>query len=174
MSVPGAKILLAVSGPKVWVKVVGKASFSVSVDLKTALQSLVQRGHTEFIFDLSECPLMDSTFMGVMAGFGMERAAGAFPCLVKLVNPAPRVADLLESLGVAHLFTLVRGEAVPPAPGPLLEASSAAASKTEVSKTCLEAHEILMSLNPANVAKFKDVAQFLAEDIRRMESEKNP
>ena len=30
----------------------------------------------------------------------------------------------------------------------------------------------LMEINPANVARFKDVAQFLAEDLRRIKEEK--
>ena len=44
-------------------------------------------------------------------------------------------------------------------------------SRAEISRTCLEAHQTLMGLNPANVAKFKDVAQFLAEDVKRLEAE---
>lgn len=173
MSSATAKILLAVTDQAVWVKVAGKGSFAVSVDLKTAIQSLAKQGHREFVFDLSECSLMDSTFLGVLAGFGMERVAAQGGCPVKLVNPTARVADLLDSLGVSHLFKIYQDAAVE-APKSLQEAAPVSASKTEVSKTCLEAHETLMALNPANAAKFKDVAQFLAEDIRRMESEQHP
>jgi hypothetical protein len=39
----------------------------------------------------------------------------------------------------------------------------------EVARTCLEAHRTLMELNPGNAQKFKDVAQFLAEDVKRLE-----
>jgi hypothetical protein len=39
----------------------------------------------------------------------------------------------------------------------------------ELARTCLEAHRTLMGIKPENVAKFKDVAQFLAEDVKRLE-----
>jgi hypothetical protein len=44
-------------------------------------------------------------------------------------------------------------------------------TKAEVTRTCLEAHQILADLNPANAAKFKDVAQFLAEGLKKPKSE---
>ena len=43
-----------------------------------------------------------------------------------------------------------------------------AASKEETTRACLEAHQTLMALNPGNVAKFKDLTQFLAEDLKNM------
>jgi hypothetical protein len=43
------------------------------------------------------------------------------------------------------------------------------ASAVELARTCLKAHQTLMELNPANAQKFKDVAQFLAEDLKRLE-----
>ena len=42
-----------------------------------------------------------------------------------------------------------------------------------MTRNCLEAHETLMEINPANVNKFKDVTRFLAEDLKRQESPGN-
>jgi hypothetical protein len=39
-----------------------------------------------------------------------------------------------------------------------------------MTEACLEAHRTLMNVNPGNVAKFKDVTQFLAEDLKRMKT----
>jgi len=36
-----------------------------------------------------------------------------------------------------------------------------------LTEASLEAHKLLMEVNPDNVPKFKDVAQFLAEDMER-------
>ena len=44
--------------------------------------------------------------------------------------------------------------------------------REEVQRTCLEAHETLMEINPNNVPRFKDVARFLAEDLKKMEEAK--
>ena len=43
------------------------------------------------------------------------------------------------------------------------------ASPVELARTCLKAHLTLMGLSPENEQKFKDVAQFLAEDLKRLE-----
>ena len=47
------------------------------------------------------------------------------------------------------------------------------ASHGETTRVCLDAHRLLMSLKPENEKKFKDVAQFLAEDLKRFEKEGN-
>ena len=47
--------------------------------------------------------------------------------------------------------------------------SSGATDRKEMSRHCLEAHRILMEIKPENVGKFKDVAQFLAEDLKKSE-----
>ena len=39
-------------------------------------------------------------------------------------------------------------------------------SHEQITRTSLEAHQTLMAMNPDNVARFKDVTQFLAEDLR--------
>jgi hypothetical protein len=46
----------------------------------------------------------------------------------------------------------------------------ASPTREEVQRTCLEAHQLLMEINPANVAKFKDVAAFLAEDLKKLKA----
>ena len=39
-----------------------------------------------------------------------------------------------------------------------------------MSRTCLDAHQTLMEINPANIPKFKDVAQFLADDLKNLKN----
>jgi hypothetical protein len=43
-------------------------------------------------------------------------------------------------------------------------------TRADVTRNCLEAHKTLMEIKPENVNKFKDVAQFLAEDLKRLET----
>ena len=161
----------------VCVKVAGRANFSGSVDLKTLVTTMWGKGYHHFVLDLTECLLMDSTFLGVLAGLGLKLNNGNGPSqpangngshAIELLNPSPRIADLLENLGITHLFDITRG--------PLttecltrLDHAPTAANRREVQQTCLDAHKTLMDVNPANVPKFKDVAQFLAEDIKKMD-----
>jgi hypothetical protein len=76
------------------------------------------------------------------------------------------VTDLLDNLGLLPLFKLVSGEGSPAA---YQESSVTPTNPVELAQTSLDAHKTLMSFNPANVPKFKDVAQFLAEDLAKLE-----
>ena len=54
------------------IKISGRANFTSSIDFRTLITELRQKGYTFFVLDLSECALMDSTFLGVLAGFGLK------------------------------------------------------------------------------------------------------
>jgi anti-sigma B factor antagonist len=156
------------------IRIIGRANFTSSVDFKSLIDDLRQKGCTCFVLDLSECVLMDSTFLGVLAGLGLKLSgANAEPQRrgVELFNPNPRITELLETLGVLDLFKTTQGTFTPPAAAESVEHASAEPSKDEVTRTCLEAHETLMALSPANAARFKDVAQFLAEGVKKAKAE---
>src|SRR5262249_32918320 len=67
-----SSILVGVSGPSVWIKVEGKGSFLNSGSLKEFAREMVDRGYREFVVDLEKCSMMDSTFMGTMAGVALR------------------------------------------------------------------------------------------------------
>ena len=174
---PSPSLAVAVLEKTAFIKIPGRANFTSSIEFKTIVGELRQRGFERFILDLRECVTMDSTFLGVLAGLALRNADGQ-ECTsdgeklqLSLLNPNERIADLLENLGVVHLFA-VMNEEVPctvlfePAKG-----DQRPPTREEISRTCLEAHELLMSINPENVPKFKDVARFLAEDLRQMKKE---
>ena len=164
-----AKIMVAVFDRTVCVQVNGRADFTSTVDLKKLITELWERGYSHFIFDLCACRMMDSTFMGVLAGVSLQlsNGSGAAPPL-ELLNANPRVVETLENLGVAHLFKIGGST------GPISDkfeplAKGDPTTQVELARTCLKAHLTLMELNPDNEKKFKDVAQFLAEDVKRLE-----
>jgi anti-sigma B factor antagonist len=172
MKAPAATLLVCVGKDFACVKVSGRANFNLSIDFKTVLSELHRKGFNHFYIDLSECALMDSTFLGVLTGFGMSMTqpngnGGGHP--VELLGVTPRVNELLENLGVLQLFIVClgglpdSGEVASSAPAPLNP------SRVEVTRTCLEAHKKLMEANPDNVARFKEVTKFLAEDLKKLE-----
>jgi anti-anti-sigma regulatory factor len=178
-----ASLLVAIVDHAAIVKVNGRANFTTSVSFKRLFTELRDRGVHQFILDLGECITMDSTFLGVLAGSALKlnEPNEANRCYsqppsppanpLRLVNPNQRVTDLLENLGISELFRTVRRtyEALPA--NELAPAQEVHATREELSRTCLEAHQLLMQLNPENVSKFKDVAQFLAEDLKNLGSE---
>jgi len=170
-----AQLLVAAVDQLVVVKITGRANFTLGVDFKRLIGELRARGHDRFALELSQCLMMDSTFLGILAGFGLKleeqtRAAGPQICLIA---PNARILDMLDNLGVKQLFRVVDNSAPPEGAFEAVESTAGAAPKAEVSRTCLEAHELLMAINPANVSKFKDVTAFLAEDLKRAENRGN-
>jgi len=156
------------------IRIIGRANFASSVDFKTLVDELHLKGCNRFVLDLCECVLMDSTFLGVLAGLGLKLGGhngGLDHHGVELFNPSPRITELLETLGVLHLFKLTQGAYAVPAGAQSLERTPAAPSKAELTRTCLEAHQTLIALSPANADKFKDVAQFLAEGAKKSRTE---
>lgn len=153
------------------IKIAGRANFASSPDFKALLDGLSQKQFRHFIIDLTECLLMDSTFLGVLAGFGMKlNPKGATAERgIELNNASERVADLLENLGTVHLFRLTQGNLKLPDDVKTCTPETINPSHEQIARTSLEAHETLMAMNPENVARFKDVTQFLSEDLRNIE-----
>jgi anti-sigma B factor antagonist len=153
------------------VKIAGRANFMSSPDFKTLLNELHRKGYSHFIIDLSECVLMDSTFLGVLAAFGLKTNPGGTPdgCNIELLQPSARIHALLENLGVLPLFKVTTS--APQLPGDTKASAPEPLSPTQeqITRTCLEAHQTLMALNPENAARFKDVTKFLAEDLKKLE-----
>jgi anti-sigma B factor antagonist len=171
MSTPSAHLSVLVGKNFACVKIAGRANFSSSPDFKTLLMELTRKGYTHFIIDLSECALMDSTFLGTLAQFGLKLSAAGpgGPPGIELLNSNTRVTELLENLGALHLFKTLTGALNLPEDVKTCTPESIHPTHEQITRTCLEAHQTLMAVNPENVARFKDVTQFLAEDLDNLE-----
>jgi len=156
------------------IKVTGRANFNLAVDFKRLLSLLLQqKPGGDLRIELSECALMDSTFLGVLAGFGLRRSqpvgqTAARP--LQLLNPNERVTELLENLGVLHLFDVVHEPTNPTPPTEEAPPTGSQPSREEITRTCLEAHQQLAEINPENEPRFRDVTKFLAEDLKRIQN----
>src|SRR5215831_8778490 len=141
MNLPAAKLLVCVGEKFACIKIAGRANFSSSIDFRTLVNELLQKGYKYFVLDLSECMLMDSTFLGVLAGFGLKMNTtqnDASSPGIELLNPNPRITDLLESLGVLHLFKLVQGPVALPETAEAVCHDPVNPTREEVTRACLE------------------------------------
>jgi anti-anti-sigma factor len=169
MTALSAKMSVLVCKDFVCVKISGRANFTFGPEFKTLLTELGQKGHNRFIVDLSECMIMDSTFLGVLAGFGLKMNQNeSAQMAIELLNPNARVVDLLENLGALHLFKVTTGALQLPTDVQAQTPESVNPSHEQITRTCLEAHQALMTVSSENVARFKDVTQFLAEDLKNL------
>lgn len=131
---------------------------------------MVNRGYREFVFDLEKCAMMDSTFMGTMAGMALrlkELGQGR----LHVIHCGQRSRDLLSGLGLDQIFDIqAKGESAPEyetltntnGETP----SEAPPTKREQASTMLEAHEALCEARPENLTRFKDVLEYLKQDLR--------
>jgi anti-anti-sigma regulatory factor len=156
-------ILVGTANRTVWVRVEGKGSFLNSTGLKEFAKEMINRGFREFAIDLKNCTVMDSTFMGTLAGVALRlRELGQGT--LRVTNLNERNSDLLSNLGLDQLFVIEsrNSTSAQAAQTPL---AAAAPDKTTQAQTMLEAHEACVEANEANAAKFKDVLEYLKQDL---------
>jgi len=178
-----SKILVARSADLGFIKVVGRGSFQNSGCLKAFYLQLLKEGVSRFVVDLEACTYLDSTFLGILLGLGLKlKELG--PSLLHILNASPRNLELLKNLGLDRLITIdnasqplagARGGANGNGTVPgllagvredrLEEMPCPVPTKAEAAPTILEAHENLMQFDPRNIPKFKDVVEFLREDL---------
>jgi len=183
-----SKILVARGTDLGFIKVVGRGSFQNSGCLKAFYQQLLKEGVSRFVVDLGACTYLDSTFLGILLGLGLKlKEAGGG--LLHILNASPRNMELLKNLGLDRLINIEGSGVAPSGAGPgsrigsaggngssagrlngvkdenLKEVSCPTPTRAEAGPTILEAHEALMEFDPRNVPKFKDVVEFLREDL---------
>jgi anti-anti-sigma regulatory factor len=165
-----SSIQVGVNGPAVWVRLEGKGSFLNSGSLKEFAQEMVNRGYREFIVDLQNCAMMDSTFMGTLAGVALrlkELGNGH----LHVVHCGTRSRELLSGLGLDQIFSIHTGGVSAPSCSDLNgEDESKAISpeeKLEQAQTMLDAHEALCRAAPENLTRFKDVLDYLKQDLHQ-------
>jgi anti-anti-sigma regulatory factor len=157
-------ILVGTANRTVWVRVEGKGSFLNSTGLKEFAKEMINRGFREFAVDLKTCPVMDSTFMGTLAGIALRlRELGQGN--LRVTNLNERNNDLLGNLGLDQLFIIEPRAETPPLPAAQVPLVTAAPDKVTQAQTMLEAHEACVEANEANAAKFKDVLEYLKQDL---------
>jgi anti-sigma B factor antagonist len=165
-----SSIQVGVNGSVVWVRVAGRGSFLNSGSLKEFAREMVNRGYREFVFDLEECVMMDSTFMGTMAGMALrlkELGEGS----LHVIHCGERSRELLSGLGLDQIFDIQVDGAEAPRCEALAQTNGDPAEKSTNAKreqvgTMIEAHEALCQAAPKNLTRFKDVLEYLKQDLQ--------
>lgn len=91
------------------IKISGRANSNSSQSFKRLLTDEWKKGVRQFILDLSECTIMDSTFLGIMVHFveSAQSESKSESVSVALFEPIPCILDLIEDLGASSLFTVL-------------------------------------------------------------------
>lgn len=157
---------MAVDGDQAFFTISGRATFARAGDLQAAFDSLLNRGLTRFSVDLAGCETLDSTFIGVLAALTRKLRQGSSDRRLELANLNERLTQQIASLGILPMFSVTRSAA---SATNFNDVAATAMDKADLTRTSLEAHRTLMAENDDNVARFKDVAQYLAEELKRLD-----
>lgn len=169
-----SSIQVGTNGPAVWVRLEGKGSFLNSGSLKEFAQEMVNRGYREFIVDLQNCVMMDSTFMGTLAGVAL-RLKELGDGHLHVVHCGARSRDLLSGLGLDQIFDIHADGVASPKCSDLDEDGAPNLSpeqKRQQAQTMLDAHEALCEAAPENLTRFKDVLDYLKQDLHQKSATK--
>src|SRR5437660_11687352 len=105
---------------------------------------MVNRGYREFVVDLENCAMMDSTFMGTMAGVALRLKELGHGHL-HVVHCGNRSRELLTGLGLDQIFDIHSNGSDAPRCEVLPNETKAepAVQKHEQAEQMLAAHEAL-------------------------------
>lgn len=167
---PPTHILVGTIGRVFWMRVDGRGTFQNSLQAKKALQRMIAQGTKNLVVDLERCPMMDSTFLGMLTGTALtlrESGGGS----LSVLNANQRNLQLLTSLGLDHILELDRegklwADERKQACNALEQCGETSAEcKDSQTRHVLSAHQALAELSPANECRFHDVIEFLEKEL---------
>ncbi|MGV3660123.1 MAG: STAS domain-containing protein [Prosthecobacter sp.] len=168
---PPTHILVGIIGRVFWMRVDGRGTFQNSLQAKKALQRVVSQGVKNLVVDLERCPMMDSTFLGMLTGAALSLRETADGGSLSVLNANQRNIQLLTSLGLDHILELdsegkLWQEERKRACDALQQCrESNADCKEAQTQHVLAAHQTLAAVSDANECRFHDVIEFLEKEL---------
>ncbi len=157
------------------VKIVGRGSFQNSYPLKQFSDHVqATTKPRDFLIDLSQCPTMDSTFMGVLTCISKAQIAAGLE-KVTIVNANEHCEKLLTTLGISMIININKGssEAADRAEKKLAPAETSDVGRVDQIVHILDAHKELASLDEQNEIRFQDVIKYLEQSLKDEQSQEN-
>jgi anti-sigma B factor antagonist len=150
------------------IRIVGRASFQNSACIHDFFNERIKDGKFRFVIDFQNCASMDSTFLGVIAGAGLQLRKLKPPGSLVLSNVGPRNLELIRNLGLHRLVTVDTGDAgIASGSGGTALDCAVPRDELESARLVLEAHENLVTTDEANRGKFQDVLAFLRTRVNQ-------
>lgn len=150
------------------VRIIGKATFQNCSPLRDFFNQMAERDKRSFVIDFQKCKGMDSTFLGILAGVGIQMMKLSPPGTVVLSRLGPRNLELVHNLGLHRIMTVDSGDSVSDAnldDAESFPATEGQLSEIENARMVLQAHENLVEIDDSNKTKFQDVISFLKNQV---------
>ena len=101
-----AKILMGRNGNVATFKIIGVGTFQTAVGFKTTYTQLLADGVRDFILDLGECDLLDSTFLGTILGLALKVRQLEPPGHVHVIKQNDMIRSLFRGTGLDQIFEM--------------------------------------------------------------------
>ena len=155
-----AQLLGAQSDRVAALRIIGRATFKISAELRDFGLAAVRRNSDAVVLDFSKCASLDSTILGVIAMIGLE---GRGTTAMIAVNASPGVLKQLKGVGLGKLLRFNDSDTEQMDWAELCAAAAGSVETEDLADTMLEAHETLMNLDRRNIPVFRDVVDLLKE-----------
>jgi anti-anti-sigma factor len=156
----------AYSDPVV-IRIEGRASFLNSACLRDFVTQMLRSGKNRFVIDFLRCTSMDSTFLGVLAGFALELRKTTPKGSLVLTRMGQRNLELIRNLGLHKLLTIDSSDAGANAEACDTPLAAGTRDELENARLVLEAHENLVTADESNRGKFQDVLVFMKNRVEQ-------
>lgn len=165
MELPAGAIWVGAAEGKACIKVQGRATHLHGPPLRDFAREMIDRGHRRFELNLAKCTYMDSTFLGVLVGIsmGLQKLGAGQVCVFRI---SPRNLELFRTLGINRFFEMESpGSVATQAPEGDLRPLTAGGASPEWAGTLIDAHQLLIEADERNEPRFKELLEFLREDL---------
>lgn len=141
------------------IRMVGDVRLTFCLSFDKFIESMFSdASFASVLFDLSDADGIDSTTLGLMAKISLLESERHHIEPVVLA-PSASIQRILDVMGFNDIFTIVDSLDVPVLAGKPLHCDSC--DENSIKQKIVEAHKILMDLNPENKEAFSDLVSSL-------------
>lgn len=157
------RILFAVSDSVCLIRMEGRVTYSTGPSFSAFIDKLFADGPiTDVVVDLSQAEYLDSTTLGLLGKLS-NSVHRELNRKVTVFSPGEDVLTVLSSMGFDTVFTILKGGES--APQHLQNIPLEKQAEPDRARVILDAHRLLMEMNDANAARFRDVVEALEKEI---------
>lgn len=156
------KILVSDNQGNYLLKFVGDVRVTLCGSLNRHMETIFgSQDVKKVIVDMLEAEGLDSTTLGLMAKLGLH-CRKEYGINVQVFCQNPSILRTLDCMGFDEIFDII--QEVPTINGELHSIESVSSEVDEIRRQVVEAHKLLMQLNPDNSKEFTDLIRALESD----------
>ena len=156
------KILVSDNEGNYLLKLIGDVRVTLCGSLNRHMETIFgSHDVKKVIVDMLEAEGLDSTTLGLMAKLGMY-CRKEYGINVQVFCQNPSILRTLECMGFEEIFDII--QEVPTIDAELHSIESVSSEVDEIRRQVVEAHKLLMQLNPDNSKEFTDLIRALESD----------